>query len=270
MKRIFLFIVLVLTITALPVSAQHLSFKGHQISGDVDTLINALVAEGYWLDPVIDGPLYGTYCDMPASFTFYATPLSNTVYQISIEISPHIKTDYAFKQYWHSLTNNQKKSIIKSNKYNDSDREWWIIVHAERGISALSLLVAEKTAEYAKKGLERAMRGENNYSILDDLNAKSDQSYANQAYYDVKDALSIVYGKPRRVKEKEENGHRECTFLNPNGTIVLARDNYSSTSISIVLIDKKNQALYNEEHSRLNDRSKEERDKRIKASSSDI
>ena len=263
MKRISL-LLLFLTVFGVSISAQHLSLKGHQITGNVELFISSLIKDGFWQDPSDHGLLYGTYSNIPAIFTFCSSPTSNTVYQVEVSITTSVQEQLDFKKYWHSLNNGQKKTIIKSDKYdynkNKFDNEkmkWSIIVDAESNNPSLSLLVAKKSLEYTDEGLEMAKKG---YMGYEGLYEKKPSISLYQAYYDVKDALTKKYGKPKSVNEKKEYGEYDCVFSVSSGTIEVKYGGYPySNCVSIVLTDKQNAVVAKKEGAQSNVMSKENR-----------
>lgn len=273
MKKITL-ILLLFSVSVTYSSAQHLALKGHQINGNVEDFINSLVRDGFWQDPSNQGLLYGTYCNIPATFTFVSSSVTSTVYQVEVSITQTVKEELDFKKYWHSLNNNQKRSIIKSDKYDynriddDCRVAWGIIQDAELNNPTLQGLVAEKTLEYTKKQMRRIQQG----NIWNEgLYQKEPTISLYQAYFDVKDALTKLYGKPQKVKEKKEYNEYDCVFSISSGTIEVRYGGLPYIpGVTITLTDKQNEKISKKERSQLDDMSKENRANRANVNVLDL
>ena len=268
MKRISI-LLLFLTVFGVSLSAQHLSLKGHQITGNVESFISSLIKDGFWQDPSNQGLLYGTYCNIPATFTFVSSSVTNTVYQVEVSITQTVKEELEFKKYWHSLKNNQKRSIIKSDKY-DYTRivEWQIIQHAELNNPALQGLVAQKVSEYSKKQWRKIQQG----NIWNEgLYQKEPKISLYHAYLDVKDALTKLYGKPKKVKEKKEYNEYDCVFSISSGTIEVRYGGLPYIpGVAITLTDKKNEDISKKECAKFDVMSKESRANRANVNVLDL
>ena len=176
-----------------------------------------------------------------------------------------VPEDFSVKQYM---------SIIKSDKYDynriddDCRVAWGIIQDAELNNPTLQGLVAEKTLEYTKKQMRRIQQG----NIWNEgLYQKEPTISLYQAYFDVKDALTKLYGKPQKVKEKKEYNEYDCVFSISSGTIEVRYGGLPYIpGVTITLTDKQNEKISKKERSQLDDMSKENRANRANVNVLDL
>jgi len=76
------------TIQGQTVLSNHLQFKGIALDGDVDTFIQKLIEEGYYLSSNQESAnqirLFGSFIDEPSTIQVFFTPTSRTVFRVDV------------------------------------------------------------------------------------------------------------------------------------------------------------------------------------------
>ena len=250
-KTILLFFTLLLA-TSICFAQSHLEIKGHPINGSFNAFVRTLVNSGFWQDPVHPDVLYGTYCNKPAVFTIESSAISNTVFRITVDIRPGIKFEQEFKKKWSSLSDKQKLSYVKENSFRIGSTEYKVIQDAE-GLSEVGVALFKKAVHSGSSGSQ--MVGMPGFM--------ESKSLSHDLYYEVKDALTIKYGKPesfeslpkqpRKGKSRITIGSYNITwssvFTSSAGTIDLSSEFESTDVVRVILTDTQNLLLKEKEDS---------------------